>query len=347
VKIEDAKAKTHQLQSAIQSLVPGDAFTTDTMQLLQHKDGAETLNIDKLTPQERCRVLDAIVGRSCTTHERKTVQVGSTSKSVVEPQKITMTASLSSSYEYDSNAFSTKNGAVEDRYLATVPGVRLDIPIPKYGQLTYSVKAAYARYDQSTTLDTDILQGTAAYTTKLSSFTETEGSTTKRTEMLTARVVGKGVYGPGFSGAGTRIYSPALVWDLNGIAVGDRLCGKPKDLVNCWIAGISAELGQTWIGNSGSGKNTRTALTGTFDWNIHGSALVWEITGSVTDRYYEDYPGGRNDVFFSGGSTLTWTAATDIKLSAGVQYLNQLSTQETLEYNKYILVPQVVAKMSF
>lgn len=117
--------------------------------------------------------------------------------------------------------------------------------------------------------------------------------------------------------------------------------------MNCWVAGIKAEVGHTWFGAEGKNKNARTALSGSFAWNLQGKALVWDVSGSVTDRFYEDFPDGRNDVFFTAGSGLTWAPSDSVTVSAGAEYRKQQSTRETLEYGKYVVVPQVIAKMSF
>jgi hypothetical protein len=314
--------------------------------ILALDNGIKSIKLSKLSAPQRANLLDAIPGRSSRKKITHT-QVNTVDKKVVEPAKITTTASINSSNEYDSNAFSARSNAKSDQYLSLVPGIVTVIPVTGTSGLTLSLKAAYARYDDLTALDSDVLLGSAAYSTKLSAVQKNPDSKTVQEEVLTLQVVGQGIYDPGFSGPGKKIYSPALIWQLRNIPLGARLCGKPGSLVNCFVAGLTAELGRTWIGNDGAGKNSRARLGASADWNIHGTALVWSVSASVTDRYYEDFPGDRNDVFFSLGSTLTWQAAANVTLSAGAEYRNQSSSQEALQYEKYLLVPLVRASMNF
>ena len=214
VKADDAKANTQVLVSAVKSLMAKNLLPAEDMQLMQREKRRETVDVGKLPAATQFLLLGSITGRDNQIHSYKTVPDGFTSKTIVGPPKTTMTASVVSSYQYDSNVFSKKNGAVSDKYLNIVPGVTLVIPTSNVTKFTYVLRAAYARYDERTTQDSDVLAGVASYSTQLSSVSLDERSATKRTEILTATLSGTGSYGPGFSGPGTRFYSPSVVWQV-------------------------------------------------------------------------------------------------------------------------------------
>lgn len=299
-----------------------------------------------LSVDQRRLVLSKLPGRSgyeYRTSERTTY----VRKQTVKPPKTTVTASVTSSYAFDSNVFQKRSGAIADGYYSVEPAVTLRVPTSNTAGFTFSVSSTSARYDEQTTRDTDILSVGVGYAKVVSSVPVAQGSGTRREEQVKIAFNNQNLYDPGYKGSGIHIYSPVIGWQLNGIPVGTDLCGKKGSMVNCFVAGVGIDLSRKWIGSSGPGKNTGIKLGATLDWQIRGSALVWGWAGSVTDRYYEDYPGDRNDVFFSASTKVTWKPSDSVTVSAKAEYSKQFSSETPLEYDKYVVVPSVNASVKF
>lgn len=73
---------------------------------------------------------------------------------------------------------------------------------------------------------------------------------------------------------------------------------------------------------------------------------VW-ATGSVQGAVYSDFPGGRQDLIFIGTGNVSWLAAPNITMSAGVKFTQQLSSQTDLDWNGFNLLPRVLFNMKF
>ena len=273
--------------------------------------------------------------------------VGEKQKTITKPAKTTVVATLSSSYNSDSNVFSTPDNIVADGYMKVVPKVKVTIPTSSKSNLGLALSSTYARYDEETSKDQDILLGEIAYARELSAVRLNPDSGTVQKEAVGLKLVSRASYDPGYSGPGTRLYQPVLSWQLSNIPLGSDLCGKSKK-VNCYTATLSAEVSRTWFGSLGAQKNWGFKAGGTFNWNVRAPDLTLAVFGSVTNTLYDDFPGGRDDVFFVAGSVLTWKPdGTKLALSAGANYYNNLSTVDAAEYSKYLLVPQVVATLNF
>jgi hypothetical protein len=265
----------------------------------------------------------------------------------VTPPKPTLIAAIGTTYGFDSNIFNRKTDVISDQYFSTNPALTLSVPTSSSSGFAFTISSTFLRFNEQSTRDRDILVGGAGFASKISSKTLDERSQTKQEEQVSISIVSQNVYEPGFAGPGTHIYSPAIGWKLAGIPLSRALCGKQGARVNCYVGGVTLELGRTWIGNVGAQKNTRFKIGASFDWQIRGLELVWGVSGAVTDRYYEDFPAGRNDVFFQTATTLTWKPSSSITLVAKASYSNQASSQSPLDYEDYVLLPSMTGKIAF
>lgn len=270
-------------------------------------------------------------------------------KEVSAPPKITTTASVASSYRYDSNVFSTPANAIGDRYLSVVPKVKVVVPTGEEGAaFSFVVSSTSARYDEQNRKDRDILLGEVGYSKTLYSKTPDPNSATKQTESVGLTFTSRASYLPGYSGPGVKSYAPKLGWDLSGIPIGDHLCGRAKSSVNCFTAGVSAAISRTWYGSDSTAKNYGFEAGAAFSWNILGPELVLGVSGNVSDNLYDDFPGGRNDVTFNYGPALTWTPPdANLVLSATATFYNNVSTLDAAEFDKGIFIPQVTGSLKF
>lgn len=321
-----------------------DAEIDPTKLELESTDRGELLaaiaKIEKASPAVARELVVADTGRKkfAGTREQKTTK----------PPKITTKAVLATNFTWDSNAFQRKTNIVSDGYFTVVPQVSVAIPLRKTTQLLLLTSTTYARYNEQTTLDQDVATGLVSLAETLSSYQPDSASTTKRTETLTLKTSARLAYEPGFQGPGTRLYVPSLEWKTTGIPIGSQLCATKKkhEMQNCYVGTILAELGQSWSGSNGAAKNVSFKLGGSLGWNFRPG---WSIEASafVRDRYYEDYQGGRNDIFFSGTATLNWAPADNMSVSAGISYNDQNSSVNTLDFNQSVATPEVRGTLQF
>lgn len=324
---------------------PQGAITPFANQFLAGKLENPQLLLSLMSAPLKRQALARIPGHR-TYDIKHSFEVITTKREIVELPKTTLTASLPSSFSIDSNVFTRHTNVVSDVYYTSGPSVLLKVPTSKYDKFTLSLVSSSARFNEQTVLNSDVVAETAAYASVISTSTPDSKSKTSRTEQVKLQLGNQNVYGPGFSGSGTHIYSPRVGWSLIGLALDPALCGKAKALVNCYVASISVEGGRTWIGNSGAAKNTSAKVEADFDWQIRGSELVWRFAASATDRYYDDAVGGdRNDVLYILSSNITWTPSDYVTLSASAEYDNRQSTRESFEYGKSLIVPMLTANI--
>jgi hypothetical protein len=211
-----------------------------------------------------------------------------------------------------------------------------------------AVSATYARFDEQHAKDRDVGVGEVTYIRTLYAEKRDSRSDTEQKEIIGISFVPRAAYNPGFSGRGVRTYASTLSWELSNVPLGSDLCGKPKAWVNCFTAGLLANVSRNWVGNEGSLKNYGFQVGSSLNWNIRGRELILGVSGSVTDSLYDDFPGSRNDVYFAYGPLLTWSPSdTNLALSAAMTFYSNLSNVDAAEFDKGLFTPQILATWKF
>jgi hypothetical protein len=277
----------------------------------------------------------------------KTQKVPEQQKTTKPPQ-ITTTLTGDTSYAWDSNAYTRKLNVVEDSFFTTLTQVSVAVPLRKTTQLLLLASTTYARYNEETTLESDVALGSVSLAETLSTTKPNPKSSTERLEVLTLKATARLSYEPGFEGPGSRVYTPFLEWKTTGIPLGSRLCATTtkKVMQNCFVGTLLAGVGQTWSGSNGAGKNAAFNVGAGVGWNFY-PGWSFDVSAGVKDRYYEDYDGGRNDVAFSGSAGFTWTPTKEITVTAGVSYNDQDSSVNALDYDQTVASPSVRGRLKF
>jgi hypothetical protein len=118
-------------------------------------------------------------------------------------------------------------------------------------------------------------------------------------------------------------------------------------MYNCFTAELWLGSDTNWVGSDGTAKNGEGTVGAAFTWNILGPSLLWKTSASLIEGVYWEYPGGRNDLNYWAKSLLQWKPSDNVSLAASVEYYEQLSSQESVDFHKYVLFPRVVATASF
>jgi hypothetical protein len=169
---------------------------------------------------------------------------------------------------------------------------------------------------------------------------------TGTTDIVSLGVGGVSVFDPGFDESQINIVTPSAVWSRSNIGVGTRMCGAPGAEAYCTYASIAASLTEGFADDT-SQNNSTAYFEATLGWRTPVNGLSLSATGSIQGTQYWDYPGGRQDLILVGSGTVSWDPTANVSLSAGLQFTEQASTQEDLNWNGFNVLPQLVLNVKF
>jgi hypothetical protein len=138
------------------------------------------------------------------------------------------------------------------------------------------------------------------------------------------------------------IATPSIGWSRSNIGLGNRLCGAKGTKAYRYYVNVSLSLGESLADVSDQINSWAVAATA-IGWGPPVKNLSLSATGSVQTAIFSDYPGGPQDLIFSGSGNLSWTPDENTTLSAGVKFTQQLSSKSALDWNGVNFLPQLLS----
>jgi hypothetical protein len=285
------------------------------------------------------------------THVRK--QKSRTVTTIVEkrePRKTVVRGSASGGYNYASNANQTNIDIIADSIDSQNANLLVLVPAGREEDtVSFLLGSTDTRYANLNSSSFDALNGSITYTRLLGRRQTAEGLNTggtATTDILTVGLDGTSVYESGFGAEEIAIATPSIGWSRSNIGLGNNLCGAKGSESYCYYADVSVSLGES-LADVQSQINSWAVAQMTVGWRPPVKNLSVWATGSMQGAVYSDFPGGRQDLIFIGTGNLSWLAAPNITMSAGVKFTQQISSQSDLDWNGFNLFPRVLFNMKF
>ncbi len=267
-----------------------------------------------------------------------------------EPRKTVVRGSASTGYTYASNANQTDIDIIADSIGSQNTNVLMLVPAGREEDtVSFLLGATDTRYANLNSSSFDALNGSITYTRLLGRRQTAEGlntSGTATTDIFTLGLDGTSVYEPGFGAEEISIATPSIGWSRSNIGLGNGTCGAKGNEAYCYYADVSVSLGES-LADVQDQTNSWAEIDTTLGWRPAVKNLSVWATGSVQGAVYSDFPGGRQDLIFIGTGNVSWLAAPNITMSAGVKFTQQLSSQTDLDWNGFNLLPRVLFNMKF
>jgi len=267
-----------------------------------------------------------------------------------EPRKTVVRGFASASYTYSTNAnladidiIASSIGGTNGNVLVLVPAGRAEDTV------SFLLGPTSVRYATLNSSSFDAVNASVTYSRLLGRRQTMDGYSTggtATTDILTLGLDGTSVYEPGFGAEQISIATPSVGWSRSNIGVGNRLCGAKGSEAYCYFASVSLSLGES-LADVSDQINSWAGAETTLGWRPPVKNLSVSATGGVQTAIFSDYPGGRQDLIFTGSGNLSWTPNENTTLSAGVRFTQQLSSQSDLDWNGVNLLPQLLLNMRF
>ena len=267
-----------------------------------------------------------------------------------EPRKTVVRGGASGGYNYASNANQTNIDIIANSIDSQNANILVLVPAGREEDtVSFLFGSTDTRYANLNSSSFDALNSSITYTRLLGRRQTAEGlntSGTATTDILSVGLDGTSVYESGFGAEEIAIATPSIGWSRSNIGLSNQLCGDKGSESYCYYADVALSLGES-VADQRSQTNSWAEIDTTIGWRPPVKNLSVWATGSMQGAVYSDYPGGRQDLIFTGTGNLSWLAAKDITLSAGVRFTQQISSHSDLDWNGFNLIPRVLFNMKF
>jgi hypothetical protein len=160
------------------------------------------------------------------------------------------------------------------------------------------------------------------------------------------------VYTPGFHTESVNLFTPQVTYNIQNLPLaGHTGCNTeipdPRKQGFCYFADFSFTGGQTFS-DVATQQNSNFSVSMTPGKRIDYTDLKLTLPITVTERFYVDVPGGRNDVLFQIGPALTYApppffdatgGSYSALFSVSATYNQNYSTVATAAWHGFIIMP--------
>jgi hypothetical protein len=160
------------------------------------------------------------------------------------------------------------------------------------------------------------------------------------------------VYTPAFHTESVNLFTPQVTYNIQNIPLaGHTGCNTeipdPRKQGFCYFADFSFTGGQTFS-DVVTQQNSNFSISMAPGKRINNTDLKLTLPITVTERYYLNVPGGRNDVLFQIGPALTYTppplfdatgASYSALFSISATYNQNYSTVTASAWHGFIIMP--------